>query len=110
MITKFYGVMDNAVKCFLPPFTARNDAEAKRMLETTVNKPGHQFATHPMDYALYQLGEFNDSNGKLLPNPEPVRVCGAIDCIWEEQQSVLGLGDPDQTAMFTTTGKAKKDG
>ena len=54
-----------------------------------------------MDYALYQLGEFNDSTGTLLPNPEPNRVCGAIDCIWEEEQQVLGIGHPDQKPLFT---------
>lgn len=66
---RVYTIRDQAGEFFLPPFTAHNDAIAKRMF---VGSMGDSFS-HRMDFVLYFVGEFSDENGTLSP-VEPVVV------------------------------------
>lgn len=74
MIMEIYSVRDKAVEAFLQPFFSPTLASAMRSLGVVVNDPNHEFAKHVKDYSLYRLGTFDDSNGVLTHDPEPVHI------------------------------------
>lgn len=76
-----FAVYDGAAKRFLETFPADTPEVAIRMFKSIVNKPGHQFNSFPEDYALFQVGAFDQENGMLLPNAQPVNLGLAIQYI-----------------------------
>lgn len=79
MIIRIYAVRDSAVEAFLQPFFAPTQASAIRSLMEAVNDPTHAFHKNAKDFALYHLGEFDDTNGVVSPTenglPNPVLAC-----------------------------------
>lgn len=70
MIQQVYTVRDRAAQAFLTPFFMVNDQTALRAFSDAVSDPQHTFHQHPSDYALYQIGAYDDSLGILTPAPE----------------------------------------
>lgn len=62
-----FSVFDQKAKAFLPPFFMPTHGMATRVFSDCVNKDDHQFASHPEDYTLFEIGEFDDSNAKITP-------------------------------------------
>jgi len=63
-----YAVKDLAVQAFGTPFFVRAKGEAMRSFQDEVNKTADSaIAAHPEDYELYQLGEYDDQTGTILP-------------------------------------------
>lgn len=82
MIIKIFSVRDNAVEAFLQPFFSPTSAAALRSLKEAVNDPKHDFHKHSADYALWDLGQFDDSTGMLAYSPGgPVRLISCIDLL-----------------------------
>lgn len=80
MEMKIFTVYDNVAEVYLRPFFCLNTGEAIRTFSDLVNDPNTPFAKHPTDYALYELGGYNDMNGLVHPkNPEPLRLVTASD-------------------------------
>lgn len=72
---KIFAIQDTKAQAFLPPFYMRNNAEALRALESTVNETGNrsnQIAAYPQDYVLCSLGEFDDLSGIITPTPPTI--------------------------------------
>ncbi|QCQ84709.1 nonstructural protein [Blackfly microvirus SF02] len=65
MITKIYSCFDSAISAHLPPFFARSEGEAIRMITRAVNDPESGFFQHAKDYTLVCLGSFDDETGDL---------------------------------------------
>lgn len=79
MILKVFTVYDSATLAFLPPFFCRSKGEAIRSFTQAVMDEGHQFAKHKSDYALFELGEFDDSSAAIAVSQVPVRVITALE-------------------------------
>lgn len=62
-----YSVRDSKAEAFLKPFFAQKDAIAIRWLTAAAQDPEHEFNIHIEDYALYRLGEFDESTGEIIP-------------------------------------------
>lgn len=80
------SIMDKAVNCYGRPFVTRTPEEAIRTVKIEVNRPGdnNMLNTHPEDYTLYQVGFWDDDQGRVWDNDgPPVRL---IECInlWED--------------------------
>jgi len=75
------AVLDYAAGVYGRPFTAVSTAAATRSLQQEVNRPddGNMMYHSPSDFALFELGEFDDVTGKYLLNPEPVLIVRASD-------------------------------
>lgn len=69
---RVYTIRDQAGEFFLPPFTAPNDAVAKRMFIASM---GDGFS-HRMDFVLYYIGDFSDVDGTLSPVDPVVVLAG----------------------------------
>lgn len=79
MKAEVFAVYDSCSKGFLSPWTAINTAQAVRAFLQTAKRVDSAFNQSPMDYVLFKLGIFDDTNAQfdLLPTPE--RIIGA----WE---------------------------
>lgn len=67
MIHETFAVYDSKAGAFLPPFILPRVEMAQRVFSDCVNSDQHQFAAHPDDYTLFQLGSFDDESGKFTP-------------------------------------------
>lgn len=73
-----FSILDGKAGVFLQPFVARSDVDAKRQLSAAFKDP--QFmqtpaGAYPQDFALYELGQFDDEFGTISASPKPTRVC-----------------------------------
>jgi len=84
MIQKIFSVYDNKAEAFLPPFFCATRGQAIRMLTDAVSDPAHQFAKHPEDFALFELGTYNDANGALTSNATPTGVIICLELVKEK--------------------------
>lgn len=57
-----FAVYDKAVSLFMSPIFMRSEAEAVRALRVAM-AGDHAFTQSPDDYALYDLGEFDEAQG-----------------------------------------------
>lgn len=68
-----FSVFDNKAEAFITPFFMPRPAMAERVFREMCNAEDHQFGKHPSDYTLFELGEFDDSNGSVTPCvPKPM--------------------------------------
>lgn len=74
MKTGIFTVKDTKVGSFLNPFFSHHAGTAVRALERCLVDPTHDFALHPGDYDLYELGYFDDETGVITPFHEPQRI------------------------------------
>jgi len=81
VIYKIFSVRDSQVEAFLQPFFSPTTGSAIRSIAEVVNDPQHTFNKHAADYALYHLGDFDDTTGAITPNPIPQVVNALIDLL-----------------------------
>ena len=62
---KIFAVYDKKAMCYFPPFTTENKIQAIRGLEQTVNSSGNVINFYPDDFALYDIGEFDNKTGRV---------------------------------------------
>lgn len=67
MKTEAYSIYDLKAKIFTPPFFMRSRGEAIRAFTTTANDTTNNVGKFPEDFQLYQVGEYDDTTGKLTP-------------------------------------------
>jgi len=67
------AVRDRKADCFSRPFFAQTTAAAIRSFADEVNRSAedNQYYKHPEDYALYELGQYDDSEGSINTHPLP---------------------------------------
>ena len=71
MILKVFSIFDSKTNAFFPPICMKTVGEVERALTGHCNDPEHNFCKYAEDYTLFELGSWNDENGKysLLPTP-----------------------------------------
>ncbi|WNK12698.1 MAG: nonstructural protein [Microvirus sp.] len=76
MILKMYSVYDNKAQAYLAPFCCVNNMVALRMFGDSAGDANHMFNRHPLDYHLFEMGEFDDVSG-LVQAVLPVNLGAA---------------------------------
>ena len=77
MSVKFvYSVFDSKADAYLQPFFAPTRGVAVRMFETAAQDVAHDFHRHAGDFTLFEIGEFDEVKGTLVPY-EVKYNCGA---------------------------------
>lgn len=73
MIMTIIAVRDKKTDSFSRPFFAQTPASAIRSFSDEVNRQAQDnpYYQHPEDYALYELGQYNDSDGSINTHPLP---------------------------------------
>lgn len=77
---KVCAVRDRQTASFGLPVVTVTTGVAIRSFIDQVNQDGTQFNQHPEDYDLYQVGEFDDVNGTLIP-AELKKLCTGMDVL-----------------------------
>ena len=66
MVFGVYAIQD-LKSTFMSPTIDQNDATAKRNFEHAIMAGNNVFFTHPQDFRLMKLGDYDSENGQLLP-------------------------------------------
>ncbi len=82
-------VRDSAVNAFMQPFFVHAVGAAVRSFGDECVKEGSPFQAHPDDYALYELGTFDDAVGRVTMLPEPRQLARGQD--YASQGSLKGV-------------------
>lgn len=69
------AVHDRQLNAFMRPFIAQTPGQALRSFRDEINRPGSDLNSHPEDYALFKIGEFEEATGHLTGNkPEQLAI------------------------------------
>lgn len=79
MTLKVFSILDTVANAFNAPFFFPTVGQAVRAFKDLANDPNTAVSRHPADYALYELGTFEDSNGRLVALDVPNRLGRATD-------------------------------
>lgn len=85
MIMNIYSVFDSAVGAYLPPQLMQSKGAAIRAVQDAVNDPQHQFARHASDYALFELGTWDDQDASYRLHKTPERIVGLHELLSQSQ-------------------------
>lgn len=83
MITGIYAIKD-AKSTFMPCTVDVNDATAIRNFEHAVFQPDSLLASHPNDFALFKVGEYDNETGVISPMFPPQQLFDAAQCLVKE--------------------------
>lgn len=67
MIEKMYAIYDEKAQAFMQPFFMPSEGIAVRAFTDCCNQEGHNFANHPEDYTLHEVGTWSGIDGKVTP-------------------------------------------
>jgi len=76
-----YSVFDIKSRIYHPPMYCHNTGHATRMFTSIFLEPKTTINQFPDDFQVFQIGEFDDSNGKIKPLQNPELICSAADLI-----------------------------
>lgn len=68
MIINIYSVKDSKAQTYGNPFYAVNNGTAIRSFEQAASDPSTTISQYPGDFALYQIGCFDDESGEITAN------------------------------------------
>ena len=69
MRLEMYAFYDMRVGVYTAPTVLRSRGEATRVMQDLANKKDHPFGQHPVDYAMYFVGYYEDTDGEMVPAP-----------------------------------------
>lgn len=76
---KIFTIFDEKVKSYSPPFYSVHKGQALRSWEELVNDGGKStISKYPKDFSLYELGEFDDQQAKVILHLQPEFVADAL--------------------------------
>ncbi len=76
-----YTVYDKKAQIYHPPYYCHNVGHATRMFKTMFQQKESVINQYPEDFQVFELGEFNDSTGKMIGYQQPNFICTAADLI-----------------------------
>jgi len=64
---KIYTIYDSKADAHTQPFFAQDAAVATRMFERAAMNKDHTMHTHPFDFTLFELGDWNEKTAVIKP-------------------------------------------
>lgn len=80
---KIYAIRDAKMETFNRPFYMPADGAAIRAFQDECNNKESELNKHPEDYALYELGLFNEDDGEIM-GQTPKKLAEAAILIYRE--------------------------
>ncbi|QXP08059.1 MAG: nonstructural protein [Arizlama microvirus] len=74
MKLKVFAVYDSKAEQYKPPFVLSTKGLALRSWAQLLEDENTDPSKFPADFTLFELGEYDDSNGKMLPHPTPLSL------------------------------------
>ena len=72
------SVRDKKAEFFSPVYAVPTKGLAIRGFGDAIMKGGSDLSSHPEDFSLFMVGEFDQVTGMLIPC-EPVSICTGLD-------------------------------
>jgi len=69
-----FSIYDTKTEAYAQPFYMQTKGAAIRAFTELANNAEHQIGKYPSDYALFELGTFDDTSGVLTSHPVPTSV------------------------------------
>lgn len=76
---KVFSVWDKKALAYMNPFYYLQTGQAIRGFSDAVNDPQSPFFKHPEDFTLFQVGEWDDRDGRLGALEQPILVEEALN-------------------------------
>lgn len=76
---QIFSVYDKKAVAYGNPFYYHQKGQAIRGFEDAVNEPTSPFGKHPEDFALFHIGEWDDTTGVITPLKNPVPIEEALN-------------------------------
>lgn len=73
---KVFTIWDEKVGAYLDPMVAVNKGEALRIMTEVVSNPDHKFNKYAQDFTLFEIGEYDEITGTLIPYKKGISVVG----------------------------------
>jgi len=80
-VLKGFAVFDVAANFFQEPFFVPSMGIALRGFSDAANNPESPVHKHPEDYRLFQIGDYNQESGTLIPLDHPVLCANATEYV-----------------------------
>lgn len=81
MIFGVFSIYDSAVSTWRPPIYARSKGEILRSFTDAANNPQTDFAKHPGDYTLFDIGTWDDDKCLFALHKTPISLGKAVEFI-----------------------------
>lgn len=72
MLWRMYAVLDIKAAFFHTPFSVRSEVDAIRSVVQAAGDKASPLGMYPTDFVLHQLGTFDDGNGSVVADMQPV--------------------------------------
>lgn len=60
-----FTIFDSKAEAYLQPYFSLNTGTGTRAFESAVQDPTTEFARHPADYTLFEIGTFDQAKGTV---------------------------------------------
>jgi hypothetical protein len=97
MNKKLFTILDTKVGAYLAPFILRNKAEAFRGIMECMKQPDHGFAQYPEDYTLFEIGEWDENTGTIIPYEAKISITNLLDLKTAEKPKQTRLVSVEKT-------------
>jgi len=77
MLLQVFTIRDQAGEFYNPPFFAKTKQEAVRSFTRIKNDPQSTINQFPQHFDLYEIGTFDDSDGKMVTFDTPQHIIAA---------------------------------
>lgn len=79
MKLKIFTVYDSKIETYMQPFFMQSKGAALRAWSDTVADETTQFAKHPGDYTLFEIGEYDDEKATLTNYDVKINLGTALE-------------------------------
>ena len=79
MVLEAFSIRDQKAEAYNTPFFQKTKGEAVRSFMTAVNDKSTNLNKYPEDFDLYQIGQWDDLKGQMVPLDTPKHVGKAIE-------------------------------
>lgn len=76
---KQFSIKDSKAEAYLPPFLAITTGVAMRIFQNAVMKEGTDFMKYAADYTLFEIGEWDELNGRPIPHDANKNIINGLD-------------------------------
>lgn len=84
MLYKMFAMLDIKSKSFTKPILERTVGIAVRSFKQAANDPSTQLNAFPTDFALYEIGTYDDETGKAVAYEDAIPLGFAYEYIDDE--------------------------
>lgn len=101
-----YSIHDKAAQAFITPFFMHNKAMAIRAFADNINSTEESnLSKHPEQFSLFQVGEFEDSIGKVTELDKPELIASGLEVLEPTQEEDLIKEIKSLKALLITKGE-----